>query len=850
MDEWRESDRARRRKSDVQEKVCYPASRLDASFPDPACPPVFQFYNFLNRSAQSLSRSNSQTRTRRTRHKDTKDSDRDGPRAPHAATSRLPDLPGSPEKIYTSVPPTYTHRTTGSLAIPTVPYKSSSPPLSPRSQHRHHAVPNPSQAKTNIANTYSTPPQTPSRSNSRNPSSPSSPSTPTAGRGASSADLLLNRPIARPITPSNSSPGRKVLGIRLPSPKFRKASLVDDEHRNHSTHLPRSGSGSSSEPLLQTQSRTSEQERVAPRQRTSTTHALATQLAQVKVSSYSQQTVLPTPATSNQSHRIVVYRDETPVASVTPSRKSTPKFDFWRSVAPRPPSAQGETNKGKQRGLSPDTEAAELHKPQPRAPVAFLPEVPRLHRTPPTPRKGELRESGASPRVDSFMSDSIPIPQVQLAQVVQPTPHLAGAPHTRRPAFVQGPKHVQTPAPCPTEKPAPVISIQRSRSAPGSTRGRISPCLRIPSPKFLNRDRDKSKEREREKDTQREKRRVTPESVGSPILRDQRAHVPLGEKNALGLKATLVKPPTTFIRRAAHGSFDFERPGSRGSSKSGHSESENEGRKGEKVQGGKKEVALSLRADELAMVKQKASSPVPPLPIPHLKPHSPPPHRTRSPLATSPARTEQSRSTATATHVDVDIDDSALPRLSSSLGRRNTSISNHRAHRTQASLPAFSFEPAAPSPSSSKLMRDPSVRSGMFVDPHTGLMWAPTRLKDNAIQEDGTHVHFSGIRRARSPVVGGGKKINSEVEAGAIPPRELEAATAVIVQFKSVLDDAGFATLQKYVRRYDAQIIPLEGAAGLLVRVQRLLETSAPRVDERRKRQLLDSFIQIVSQVS
>ena len=52
------------------------------------------------------------------------------------------------------------------------------------------------------------------------------------------------------------------------------------------------------------------------------------------------------------------------------------------------------------------------------------------------------------------------------------------------------------------------------------------------------------------------------------------------------------------------------------------------------------------------------------------------------------------------------------------------------------------------------------------------------------------------------------------------------------------------------IRRYDAQIMPLEGAAGLLVSVQRLLETSAPRVDERKKRQLLDSFVRVVGQTS
>lgn len=52
------------------------------------------------------------------------------------------------------------------------------------------------------------------------------------------------------------------------------------------------------------------------------------------------------------------------------------------------------------------------------------------------------------------------------------------------------------------------------------------------------------------------------------------------------------------------------------------------------------------------------------------------------------------------------------------------------------------------------------------------------------------------------------------------------------------------------VRRFDAQMMPLEGSSGLLFRVQRLLESSAPRVDERRKKQLLDRFTKVVKQGS
>ena len=44
--------------------------------------------------------------------------------------------------------------------------------------------------------------------------------------------------------------------------------------------------------------------------------------------------------------------------------------------------------------------------------------------------------------------------------------------------------------------------------------------------------------------------------------------------------------------------------------------------------------------------------------------------------------------------------------------------------------------------------------------------------------------------------------------------------------------------------------MPLEGSSGLLVRVQRLLDMSAPRIDDRRKRDLMQQFTKVVTQVS
>jgi len=105
-------------------------------------------------------------------------------------------------------------------------------------------------------------------------------------------------------------------------------------------------------------------------------------------------------------------------------------------------------------------------------------------------------------------------------------------------------------------------------------------------------------------------------------------------------------------------------------------------------------------------------------------------------------------------------------------------------------------------------------------------------MKENAIPEESRVVRRKSVRDGR------------------ISPRAMEEATAVIAALRDALNDAGFSRLQTYVTRFDAQIIPLEGPSGLIVRVQRLLESSAPMVDERRKRQLLDTFIRVVSEGS
>ena len=85
----------------------------------------------------------------------------------------------------------------------------------------------------------------------------------------------------------------------------------------------------------------------------------------------------------------------------------------------------------------------------------------------------------------------------------------------------------------------------------------------------------------------------------------------------------------------------------------------------------------------------------------------------------------------------------------------------------------------------------------MYVNPHMGLTWAPTPQRE-CIAEEGV---IPGLAR-RSVSVKRPSTATGNREAGAksinwVSPRELEAAAAVIIQFKSALDDIGLATLLK-----------------------------------------------------
>lgn len=62
----------------------------------------------------------------------------------------------------------------------------------------------------------------------------------------------------------------------------------------------------------------------------------------------------------------------------------------------------------------------------------------------------------------------------------------------------------------------------------------------------------------------------------------------------------------------------------------------------------------------------------------------------------------------------------------------------------------------------------------------------------------------------------------------------------VTKMFESLLSESRFQAFKKYVRRFDAHTIPLEGPAGLLTRVGRLLAESG--LSEPERNQLMSEF--------
>ncbi|KAI9574751.1 hypothetical protein HD554DRAFT_2010511 [Boletus coccyginus] len=101
---------------------------------------------------------------------------------------------------------------------------------------------------------------------------------------------------------------------------------------------------------------------------------------------------------------------------------------------------------------------------------------------------------------------------------------------------------------------------------------------------------------------------------------------------------------------------------------------------------------------------------------------------------------------------------------------------------------------------------------GRSLDLGLGLSWAPSRLREEVL--------MPGLILAREKA-----KLGKDRENG----------SDVTKMFESLLSESRFQTFKKYVRRFDAHVIPLEGPSGLLARVEKLVAESGLTELERNK---------------
>ncbi|KAG9317388.1 hypothetical protein JVU11DRAFT_1587 [Chiua virens] len=110
-----------------------------------------------------------------------------------------------------------------------------------------------------------------------------------------------------------------------------------------------------------------------------------------------------------------------------------------------------------------------------------------------------------------------------------------------------------------------------------------------------------------------------------------------------------------------------------------------------------------------------------------------------------------------------------------------------------------------------------SKGKGRSLDLGLGLSWAPSRLREEVLMPG------SILTREKS---------------------KLEKSTTngpdVSKVFEGILSESRFQIFKKYVRRFDAHIIPLEGPSGLLARVEKLLAESG--LGERERNKLMSEF--------
>ncbi|OJA19301.1 hypothetical protein AZE42_00452 [Rhizopogon vesiculosus] len=110
---------------------------------------------------------------------------------------------------------------------------------------------------------------------------------------------------------------------------------------------------------------------------------------------------------------------------------------------------------------------------------------------------------------------------------------------------------------------------------------------------------------------------------------------------------------------------------------------------------------------------------------------------------------------------------------------------------------------------------------GRSLDLNLGLSWAPNRVRQEAVMP--------------------GLLLSQAVSRKHEEERRGKDVTKV---FENVLSESGFEAFKKYVHRFDAHLMPLEGPRGLLARIEKLL--TASQISQTEKVELLAQFARFV----
>lgn len=151
---------------------------------------------------------------------------------------------------------------------------------------------------------------------------------------------------------------------------------------------------------------------------------------------------------------------------------------------------------------------------------------------------------------------------------------------------------------------------------------------------------------------------------------------------------------------------------------------------------------------------------------------------------------------------------------------------------TIASAPGLSSSPA-----------DVRRGKGRSLDLGIGLLWAPQRVREDAVMTFGGAGAHTRNKWALDPRM-------SELYIGEGEAAQFGAIKAnrdqVLRVYRDTLGEQADLTFRRYLRRYETGAIPLRGPTGLMAHVDRLLD-SAPAMNTKHKETLLNDLSRVIA---